>query len=992
MVTTRIDGNVIGGDGDDIPRRPRSIWTGMASSLFSPNSTGDETCSHGVSRSVRKGEKPIMMQNFDISELPEKITAYRNEVLSEALSRNSQYLQQMWQGVSEKRRMLLWQDLAQDAVNAMGSYMEPRVDSLEDGDDPRRVFYEGDESEPIRSYIAAWIEGYATCVLGGRCSEGEIRPMIEQSGVSLYPMDNRVAYAETVLPRRGYNEECVSVAIGHAILSYMIVLSDEIPKEERTRFNWMGDIDGFADGWRRARWDGLGTPGDGYVPYSEERHIDEFMRQVEDGAGPSKHAEATAEEAGERPADDEPADYVVSEEPRDDKAGAEPTGDMASMTHGNGNVDIKDDDQEGGQTDEQDGGDRLDPSETTGESLPEMYSSVLSGTSSITTQDANKTGIFIEVDDSGEERGGHQEAQGIVPAGDSAVFTTEDLDEFEDVSEEEVLRIKTKIAEESEASLTGAFVAIVPKEENTEGDPDVKERTLRRLPPIFEKYLMLSVSSALRGNAARIAELTEAGMTFEQSDRLRKKLMSATAKYGLKELAKNGLEDGIPSDGGDTEPVRTYANSWLQGYVSVITDGDNSQATIIRAAMLSIVGSDDIADDVRHVLDRQEWEGYDDECSMVAVAHLRVSLSSHSQGHPLAHPMEGSRKFSRRGATDGFSDGWWKAMEIVRRIAEAAEEGRQVNLPTPKGEEAEHDPEPRKAGDAQSTSDMERAKEEAKSLLAGLFVEDDILSETSVNDLIGAPRPIANPERAKAKAKAKANRNDDANHAGNGAKPEMTGTKPPEPETSQRTQQPKGTTRPKQRLTREERIRQHADQCAMQAVRQNADTVKWLWAETGLQKDGAAAWTDAVRRATAAYGWHIVNDLHTNPAKSSDGTRPMLSYAIGWIVGYAIGSGGMEMSDRELEGLSQKMIIPFSEVGNRSEYIRGMCAKKEYGPGCLNATMRRMKGMYLMHDDRNQQSWTIPDRKTYNWIADADGYADGWVVASRVRAQREGIE
>ena len=938
-----------------------------------------------------------MMQFFDISELPEKITTYRNEVLSEALSRNSQYLQQMWQGATPEQHVVLWQELAQDAVNAMGSYMEPRVDSLEEGDDPRLVFYESDESEPIRSYVAAWIEGYATCVLGGRCSEGEIRPTIEQSGVSLYPMDNRVAYAETVLPRRGYNEECVSVAIGHAILSYTIGLSGEIPEEERVRFNWMGDIDGFADGWRCARRDGLGAQGGDYVPYSEENQIDEFMRQIEEESERMRPDEANATKADVDDggmggtADDGVTDgtspddgLVVSADEFEDVTETE----LAGISQA--------------ESERSQGRELPSLSETTGESLPEMYSSVLSGVSDHVAPDTSRTGIFIEVIDEGDDSSdGKAEATGIIPAGDSAVFTAEDLDEFEDVTEEEILRIKTKIDAESATSLTGSFVAIVPKDENTEGDPEVKERTLRRLPPIFEKYLMLSVSNSLRGNASRIAELTEAGMTFEQSDRLRRKLMSATAKYGLKELAQRGLEDGIPAGDDGTEPVRTYANSWIQGYISVITDGDNSQSAIVRAAMMSVIGSDDITDDVAHVIERQEWEGYDDECSMVTVAHLRVSLSAHSHGHPLAHPMEGSRKFSRRGATDGFSDGWWRAMEVLRRISEAAEEGRQIDLPTPEGGGTHDKERPKDSQDGagtQSTSDIEKAKEEAKTLLAGLFVEDDLLPETSVNDLIGAPRPMANPDRARMqeqtpRASDVAGGGQERRDAFEPMRVPQEGQRAPLSQSQLVAESTPQHPQPRQQQpqpTREERIRQHASQCAVEAVKQNSGTVKWLWAETGLQKDGATTWTNAVKRATAAYGWHVVNDLRANPAKGHDGTRPMLSYAIGWIVGYAIGSGGAEMSDRDLERMSRELGLSFGDIGERCEYVRRTCSSKGYGQECMMTTLRRMKGMYLAHDKRNPKSANMPDNETYNWIADADGYSDGWVIASRVRAQQQG--
>ena len=166
--------------------------------------------------------------------------------------------------------------------------------------------------------------------------------------------------------------------------------------------------------------------------------------------------------------------------------------------------------------------------------------------------------------------------------------------------------------------------------------------------------------------------------------------------------------------------------------------------------------------------------------------------------------------------------------------------------------------------------------------------------------------------------------------------------------------------------------------------------MKWLWTETGLQRDGATAWTNAVKRATAAYGWHLVNDLRANPLRGQDGTQPMLSYAVGWIVGYAIGSGGMEMSDRDLERMSRGLGISFGEVGERCEYVRGMCSSKGYGQECMTATLRRMKGMYLTHDERNPQSANMQDAEAYTWIADADGYADGWVIASRVRARQRG--
>lgn len=1068
-----------------------------------------------------------MMEPFDVAELPERITEYRNSSLSQALARNAQYLQQMWQGVSEDDYVALWQDLAQDAVNAMGTYMEPRVDSLMDGDDPRLVFYEDDGTEPIYSYVLAWVEGYATRALGGRCSEGEVRPMIERQGISLYQMENRVAYAETVLPQRGYGEECVSVAIGHAILSYVIVGSGSLPDDERVRFNWMGDIDGFASGWRRAQADGLGED-TGYVPYSEDDQLDAFVAEVGSGraAGGQEDEDRNGRDAYNSYDDDYDDSY--DDEEAYDAAGGHGEPDDGRDEDGDADdtyISVADDDDDRyGFYDDDGDEDRGDifagyeqepqstpesspesmpmpvpshaptpqqPQQTqrqaqspvrpdvpqdcpapepvptpkpesapmpatapvpddeedfisdvkamTG-SLPQIYSSVLDAAEETPVPSAT-AGIFIEVG-SAENPIVLGAAPSHASAQDSAVFTPEDfedIDDFEDVSEEDVLRIKTKVEEGSEASITGAFMSVVSDADANAADdggdedaPEIVERTVRRLPPVFEKYLMLSVSSAMRGNASRLAELTDAGMTMEQSDRLRRKLTAATARYGMKELAIAGMEDGIPADEDGTEPVRTYAGSWLQGYVAVITDGEASQDAFVRAALMSIVSPADIERDIEHIVERQAWEGYDDECMTATVAYLRVTMSRHGSGHPLAHAMEGSPKFSARGATDGFSDGWWKATEIVRRMEES---GVEDELPLPVSAAAE--PEPH--SDPQTTTDMEKAKEEAKSLLAGLFLDDAILPEASVSELIGTPMPVANQEKVervrREEAEDRARRGQDAafptpvpageedvspqpqqqpaqrpNQSPQGQQPtpqqpqqpqvalrqpqqpqqqptqqqvpQQTPQPPSQPQQQPARQQAEAPEQPKQ--SKQERVRRHADQCARLAVRQNADLVKQLWQQTGMDKDAASRWTRAVTQATATYGWYVVSELGANPKSSRDGTRPMQSYAVGWILGYASAYGWRETSERAMEQAAQAGGISLGETGERITYARDSCSAHGYVQECSLATIMHVKWNFITHDGRSPMP--VPeDTETFNWIADADGFADGWTISKRVQ-------
>lgn len=892
----------------------------------------------------------IMIEPFDISELPERITQYRNQVLSEALTRNAPYLRQMTEGKGDKQAASMWQSIAQHAVNALGNYMEPRVDSLMDGDDPRIVFYEHDWSEPIRSYVNAWIEGYATRALGGRCSEGEVRPAVEQAGISLYPMDNRIAYAETILPQRGYSRECVSVAIGHAILSYAISLSDELSQEDRVRFNWMGDIDGFADGWRYAQRHGLGYD-DGYVPYSDEDQIGDFMRSLSE---PAQEDGQDADGTDGSPSQDDGYDDFedVSEEDIREQAS------RVAMPSSTSVIEV---------------------------SLPDRYASVFEQADSPSQEPAQTTGIYVEVDEGQVRTENRDGSAGIIMTDDSEVFTADEIpDATNDETDSDLLHIKTTVDETS--SLTGSLVAVVPSSTKSDETTTVTERAVKRLPPVFEKYLILSVSSAFRGNANRLAELTEAGMTFEQSEHLKRKVMAATAKYGLRELSLMRQEDGVPADRDGTEPVRTYANSWIQGYISVITDGDYSQDAIIKSALMSVVAADDIAGDIRHVVERQEWEGYDDECSMVTVAHLKVSLSPHGTGHPMAHAMEGTGRFNRRGATDGFSDGWWKAMEILRRIS--ADPGSAPGALQLRQDEPT---------DPASSEDITRAKEEAKMLLAGLFNEEDILPEESVNELIGPPMPVAaqKPEdRGKPKDRKREGRKqkeppvrDELGRTTDGHDPSRQDAPAPEPVV----QEPQPTSPPQpeaKKPSTQERIRKHADACAMQAIKQNADAVKGMWGRNDTNKDMARAWTNAVMQATAAYGWHVANDLRANPAKSKDGTRPMLTYASGWVMGYVVGFGGSEPSDRSLEEASQRLGIPFGEIGERTVYAREICSSKGYGQDCMASLMRHVKHMFVTHHPRNPESARVPDGKTYNWIADIDGYADGWSIAKRVRMQQ----
>ena len=897
-----------------------------------------------------------MIESFDISELPERITQYRNQVLSEALTKNAPYLRQMTDERSQGEAAAMWQSVAQYAVNALSNYMAPRVDSLTDRDDPRLVFYENDESEPVRSFVNAWIEGYATRALGGRCSESDVRPAVEQAGIALYPIDNRIAYAETILPQRGYSRECVSVAIGHAILSYAITLSDEMDAEERVRFNWMGDIDGFANGWRYAQRHGLGIDGD-YVPYSDEDQIDSFMRSLTDS--PSDDGAKSVQ------AKQEHVDYDEFEDVSEDEVHNDMT--LRSRHH---------------------------DASATSVSLPSRYASVFEHTGDLSQEAAGTTGIYIEVDEGTDDQEQDSGSSGIVMTSEPEIFTS---DEITDETGDDLLHIRTTV-DDSPNSITGSLVAVVPQSAESTDDEQVTERSVKRLPPIFEKYLLLSVSSAFRGNANRLAELTEAGMTFEQSDRLKRKVMAATAKYGLRELSIMRQDDGVPADLDGTEPVRTYANSWLQGYISVITDGEYSQDAIIKSALMSVVTAEDIVGDIRHVVERQEWEGYDDECSMVTVAHLKVSLSMHNEGHPMAHAMEGTGRFSRRGATDGFSDGWWKAMGILRKVSENPE----ANMVGMQLREDDADP--------NSSENILKAKEEAKMLLAGLFNEDDILPEESVNELIGPPMPIPSPTRqantadqgtgeiasgtpeeqgvpkATQGGSTQQRENDRMVPDGNGR--HMRQEQPSPLQSQNQSQHPARKVARKKQST-QDRIRSHADACAVQSIKQHTENVKEMWRRTNTNKERARAWTNAVMQATASYGWHIVNDLKANPAKSKDGTRPMLTYASGWVTGYIAGFGIEEPTDRELQEMSQRMGISFGEIGERIVYARELCSAKGYGPDCKASLMRHMKHMFVMHDPRNPEASGASDAHSYNWIADIDGYADGWFIAQRVRIQQE---
>lgn len=268
-------------------------------------------------------------------------------------------------------------------------------------------------------------------------------------------------------------------------------------------------------------------------------------------------------------------------------------------------------------------------------------------------------------------------------------------------------------------------------------------------------------------------------------------------------------------------------------------------------------------------------------------------------------------------------------------------------------------------------------------LLAGLFTEEDMLPEESVNDLIGPPMPVVVPVRPAAPEPqpplaGESQQEEAPLPAAASATPVPEEAPPAEAQHPARRQQ-----------STQERIRKHADACTMQAVKQKSDLIKRMWSNTNATKEVATAWTNAVRQATASYGWHVINDFNANPAKSSDDTRPMLTYAIAWIMGYVAGFHGEEPTERMLQEASQRTGISLGETGQQVMYAQNLCLSKGYGPECRVSLIRHTKHMFLTHDPRNPDAADMPDATTYNWIADIDGYADGWFVGRQVRAQQQ---
>lgn len=189
------------------------------------------------------------------------LDAHYRSCSASAIRANAACLSGMWGGRKPAERRELATALVLRAMAASQAYLAADVAEAGGGFGPDGSVMLPDGTQPIRSYMSAWVAGYAMRAMEGACSEWDIRDLAARMGLRLDDEDGREAHARARCLSSGKSRECLSMTVGHVLMTRMLEVAAEGGATVRglvDGHSWRSDADGFADGWWAARADGIG--------------------------------------------------------------------------------------------------------------------------------------------------------------------------------------------------------------------------------------------------------------------------------------------------------------------------------------------------------------------------------------------------------------------------------------------------------------------------------------------------------------------------------------------------------------------------------------------------------------------------------------------------------------------------------------------------------------------------------------------------------------